>query len=249
MAGPLIQLRHVAFKPSDSARSILDNITLDIPRGQITTLIGPNGAGKSTLIELILGLQKPTQGHIHIEGKPSIAYIPQKINMSPLLPLSVKAFMSLETQSSTAASTLHETLALFGVCYTLEQSFHSLSGGERQRVMMARALLKKPDLLVLDEPTQGLDIMNLSHFYKTLAGIHQQLGLTILMVSHDLTWVMASAHHVICLNGHICCAGTPQNVTQDPAYRQLFGHTPVPEGLAPYIHHHDHTHGPGCNHG
>jgi zinc transport system ATP-binding protein len=244
---PFIKFSNLNFTPYDSDKKVLKDISFDIIKGKITTIIGPNGAGKSTLIELLLGLKKPTSGIISIPQNLSIAYVPQSLTISEYLPLRVRDFANLGLSPQEIYET-HNVFAQFGVCHTLDQSIHSLSGGEMQRVLVARAILKRSHLLVLDEPAQGLDINSINNFYSELGDIQKKLGITVLMVSHDLNWVMASSDHVICLNGHICCEGNPEVISEHQEYIKLFGKNAAFKNIAPYIHHHDHIHGEDCHH-
>ncbi len=243
MSDYLIKLDNVSLVRQ--GQQILNDIQLDIRSGEIITLIGPNGAGKSSLLKLALGLIKPTSGTRICRPNLRIGYMPQKISLPETLPLTVKHFLQLAKG--------FQKNQLINVCVRLkikdflDHAMQRLSGGELQRVLLARALLSQPQLLVLDEPVQGLDVSGQSELYHLISDLKDELNCGVLMVSHDLHLVMAATDKVVCLNRHICCEGHPQTVQQDPSYLQLFGKE-MPAHLAPYTHHHDHTHGEHCNH-
>lgn len=216
---------------------ILEKINLDIMPSQIITLIGPNGAGKTTLLKIVLNLIKPDKGSILRSKNLKIGYMPQKLDINPLMPLTVKRFLSFPFSKKFQTSNLSPLIEELNIEKLLDYSFHTLSVGERQRVLLAYALLGNPNLLVLDEPSQGVDILGQSQLYNQIAKARDKLGCAILLVSHDLHIVMAQSDQVICLNHHICCSGHPEKVQQDPAYKKLF-----PTLFAPYTHHHDHKH-------
>ncbi|GGK62496.1 zinc ABC transporter ATP-binding protein ZnuC [Amphritea balenae] len=218
---------------------VISDVSLSLKRGEITTLIGPNGAGKTTLVKAVLGLLNPSSGTITRNEALRIGYMPQKLHIDTTFPLTVErflktaAFSGTDDQLDALRSVKAETL--------LKQSVHSLSGGEMQRVLLARALLRKPELLVLDEPAQGVDINGQVELYNLIARIRDQYNCAVLMISHDLHLVMAATDQVICLNRHICCSGHPEQVSSDPSYIELFG-VPGSENLALYSHHHNHQH-------
>lgn len=217
-------------------REILKNVDFALHRGEIVTLIGPNGAGKSTLIKVLLGIVKPSAGKIKTENKLKFSYVPQKFNPSHSLPLRVCDLLALEKCD---ASIKEEIIRDTGIAKLQLSKVQQLSGGERQRVLLARALLRRPDILVLDEPMQGLDIQSEAELYDYVRSLPEKYGCAILMVSHDLQWVMQGTSRVVCLNKHICCSGLPENVQQHPEYQAIFGTNRVF-----YQHHHDH-----CAHG
>lgn len=221
-----------------AGRDLLIDADLVLKAGKIVTLIGPNGAGKTTLVRTILGLMKPDRGTLHRRPGLRIGYMPQKIHIDPSLPLSVKRFLTL---GGTPRLPLAEVLALTGITHLCDSRLQSLSGGETQRVLLARALLRDPDLLVLDEPVQGVDVRGQAALYELINTIRLRQGCGVLLVSHDLHLVMANTDTVVCLNQHICCQGRPEEVTIDPAYLELFGDTLAPQ-VALYTHHHDHHH-------
>lgn len=235
-SGLLVQVSNVSF--IDASREVLHKISLDISKREITTVIGPNGAGKSTLIKLICGLLQPSTGEIKKQKGLSIGYMPQKLQLARSMPLKVSRFLSLADSNKNArAAALERT----GVSHLNSASIHTLSGGELQRVLLARALLRKPHLLVLDEPLQGVDINGQAALYRLIASLRDEQNCSILMVSHDLHLVMAQTDKVICLNQHVCCHGEPESVSKHPEYLRLFGQQAVGD-IAVYTHRHDHHH-------
>jgi zinc transport system ATP-binding protein len=231
MNKPLISLKSVSKLFFE--KSILQNISMTVNSGEITTIIGPNGAGKSSLIRLILGLSTPSNGLISRADDLVIGYMPQKIHVDPTLPISTFRFLQLANASSEACL---EALDLVGIPEIKHTPFHKLSGGEMQRALLARAILRQPNLLVLDEPVQGVDFNGQNELYGLIAKLRSSLNCGIVMVSHDLHLVMSATDHVICLNHHICCQGKPEQVTQDPSYLEIFGETAL------YNHQHNHQH-------
>lgn len=231
----LIQLENVSFKRSN--KNILSDVTLDIVPNQFMTIIGPNGSGKTTLIRIILGLVLPTQGSIKRQKDLKIGYVPQKISIDHALPLQVKDFLGLFASESCVRSVLESV----GASHLLGCSVHHLSGGEFQRMMLAQALIKKPDILVLDEPLQGVDVMGQESLYALIADTQKKHRCTVILVSHDLHFVHTASDRVICLNGHVCCAGKPQEVRKSPEYLALFKGKWA-TNLALYQHHHEHDH-------
>ncbi len=224
-------------------RRILESVSARIHKNEILTLIGPNGSGKTTFVRVLLGLVAPSSGTVQQMKGIKIGYVPQKLHIEPSLPLSVARFLKFgvsrgpNRKHGMRAAVLDEV----GAPNLMDRSIHALSGGELQRVMLARALLRNPDLLVLDEPVQGVDVTGQAEIYDLISRIRDQRGCGTLMVSHDLHLVMASTDTVICLNHHVCCAGQPEAVTRDPAFSAIFG-ADVAEKLAVYHHHHDHVH-------
>ncbi len=231
----LIELEEISFVRAN--RVLLHNVSLTVHRGQFMTIIGPNGAGKSTLLSVLLGLEQPTSGMIHRHPSLRYGYMPQRLVLDPSLPLDVQTFLSLARRQRAIGDVLQEV----GAQHLAERSMHVLSGGEMQRVLLARALLNDPEILVLDEPTQALDIMAQAHFYRLLNQTRPRLKMAVVLVSHDLHFVHASSDQVICLNHHICCAGKPQQVRSHQAYQHLFGEAEA-QMVAPYTHSHDHAH-------
>ncbi len=222
-------------------RHILDRVDVVVHKGEIVTLVGPNGAGKSTLVRVALGLEKLDGGTFHRTPGIKIGYQPQKIALDRTLPLSVRRFMTL-TQAASDAE-VKEALNEVAVPHLMEASVHTLSGGEWQRVKLARAVLRRPDLLVVDEPTQNVDTTGAVEIYQIIARLRAATGCGVLMVSHDLNVVMAATDQVYCLNSHICCAGHPADVSRDAEFQRLFGPAAATT-LAIYPHSHDHSHAP-----
>ena len=226
-------------------RPILKDISFDLYQGQILTLVGPNGAGKTTLLRALLGLLPVSAGKVWLRPGLRIGFMPQKIQIDPTLPLSVLRFMRLRQkypQERIAAA-----LARVGAPHVLHAPVQSISGGEMQRMLLARALLAEPDLLVLDEPVQGVDVHGQAELYHLLTQVRDERGCAILLVSHDLHLVMASTDRVVCLNHHLCCTGTPENVVQNDEFIALFG-PEIGAQLAVYRHEkaHEHSHGHFC---
>ena len=220
-------------------QKILHNVSLSINTNQIVTLLGPNGAGKSTLVKVILGLIPYTSGKITRLDNLTIGYVPQSIKLNPTLPITVKRFMLLNNQLNN--KNILNILSMVKAEYLIDKSMHLLSGGELQRVLLAQALAKRPQLLILDEPTQGVDVNGQVLLYDLISSAKTQFNCGILMVSHDLHLVMAKTDEVICLNHHICCSGTPASVSNDPEFISLFGQQGASQ-IAVYKHHHNHQH-------
>ena len=221
-----------------SSKWLVRGISLEINQGQIVTLIGPNGSGKTTTAKMILNILNTDEGLVKGNAN-KMAYVPQKINIDWTMPLRVIDFMKIT--SSLNNTQIIESLVMTGVDKLLYNQIHSLSGGEFQRVLIARAIAKKPDLLVLDEPVQGVDFNGEIALYNLIKEISVNLNCGILLISHDMHFVMSTTDHVICLNGHICCSGSPSNVVKNPEYIKLFGEHNS-ETLSYYQHQHDHSH-------
>lgn len=236
-AQPLIEARQLGVRLG--GETIISNVNLKVFRGQIVTLIGPNGAGKSTLIKALLGVHRVSEGQLTLAPSTTIGYMPQRISIDDSLPLSVHRLMTLTYRAPRPA--VIDALRLTDVPHLIDRPVQQLSGGEFQRVMLARALLKNPDVLVLDEPVQGVDFNGEVDLYRLIQRIRDERGCAILMVSHDLHLVMAATDEVVCLNGHVCCTGAPETITRQPEFTQLFGHKHA-DALAFYSHHHDHKH-------
>ena len=218
----------------------LDKVDFWLDAGEIVTIVGPNGSGKTTLLRVIVGALAPTAGRVQKRDGLRIGYVPQRLHIDPSLPLSVKRFLNLPRK--TEPERIAAALAQAGAGPLADRQMTSLSGGQFQRVLLARALVTTPDLLILDEATQGLDQPGTSEFYRQIETVRQQTGCAVLMVSHDLHVVMSASDRVICLNGHICCEGHPEHVASAPEYRALFGEG-TKGALALYRHHHTHSHG------
>ncbi|MBF0624636.1 MAG: ATP-binding cassette domain-containing protein [Magnetococcales bacterium] len=229
---PLIQARGIRVAMGDDL--LLDQVDLWIAPGEIVTLIGPNGAGKTTLLKVLLGLLQPTAGSVQRRAGLRVGYVPQRLVIDPVLPLPVARLMTLTHREPLAR--VRQALAETGVEHRLQAPVHGLSGGEFQRVMLARAILRKPDLLVLDEPVQGVDVSAETALYQLIAGLRDRHGWSILLVSHDLHLVMESTDRVICLNRRICCEGQPDGVSRHPEFTKLFG-PHASRTLALYSHH------------
>ena len=217
---------------------LVKGISFEISQGQIVTLIGPNGSGKTTTAKMILNIMNPDDGKI-TRNTNKMAYVPQKINIDWTMPLRVIDFMKITNNLNN--NQVIESLTTTGVDKLLYNQIHNLSGGEFQRVLIARAIAKKPDLLVLDEPVQGVDYNGEIALYNLIKKISVNLNCGILLISHDMHFVMSTTDHVVCLNGHICCSGTPSSVVKNPEYIKLFGEHNS-ETLSYYQHHHDHSH-------
>ena len=224
---------------SRGQKLILDRVSFELFRGQITTIIGPNGAGKSTLTNIVNGLIDSYSGNIKRQTGLRIGYLPQKVYVNTLMPLSVERLLQLTR--SVATSDVDSALAQAEVFYLKYRQVQSLSEGELKRVLLARTTLGKPDLIVLDEPTAGVDVTGELKMYDLIAEFHQRLSCGILMVSHDLHLVMSNTDQVLCLNQHLCCSGLPESVSQHPEYLALFG-PQAADSISVYTHHHDHVH-------
>lgn len=220
-------------------RRVLSDISFSLQPGRILTLLGPNGAGKSTLVRVVLGLVAPSSGTLTREQDLRIGYVPQKLHLDPTMPLTVARFMRLKPGVKTAD--ILPALKRVQAAHLINQPMQKLSGGENQRVLLARALMNKPQLLVLDEPTQGVDVNGQLALYDLIDQLRRELGCAVLMVSHDLHLVMAKTDEVLCLNQHICCSGSPEVVSIHPEFIAMFGQRGA-EQLAIYRHNHNHRH-------
>lgn len=224
-----------------AGRWLVRGVALSIEAGEIVTLIGPNGSGKSTTAKMALGILKPDEGAIRRRADLRTAYVPQKLQVDWTLPLTVQRFMRLTGNASVGDA--DEAMAATGVAHLATAEVRTLSGGEFQRVMLARAIARKPELLVLDEPVQGVDFSGEIALYDLIKRIRDEIHCGIMLISHDLHVVMAATDRVICLNGHVCCSGPPTVVASSPEYKALFGARAAPT-LAVYEHQHDHLHLP-----
>jgi len=221
------------------ATRVLDGVDLSIDAGEIVTLVGPNGSGKSTLVKVLLGVVRPDAGRVTRAPGLRLGYVPQKLHVDASLPITVDRFLSLPKRPR--ATRIGAVSQITGIAGLGDRQMVALSGGQFQRVLLARALLADPGLLILDEPTQGLDQSGEAAFYELIEQVRRETGAGVFMVSHDLHVVMSASDRVVCLNHHICCAGTPQVVRAAPEYRALFGHG-THGALALYRHDHDHNH-------
>jgi len=245
---------HAQFAPFDSlallsargitlsrgGRALLMGINIDVRQGEIVTLIGPNGAGKTTLVRVLLGMEPADSGGVRTKTGLVIGYVPQRFDIDRALPLSVERFLMLGTPAKPAM--VSGALNDVGAGHVRKHQLAELSGGELQRVMLARALLREPHLLVLDEPARGVDFTGEAELYNLIGRLRSERGLGILLVSHDLHVVMASSDRVVCINRHVCCEGRPVAVASHPEYVRLFG-SKAAAAFALYEHHHDHRHG------
>lgn len=238
-AAPLVAMRNAGLRRG--GRWLVRGVDLDIRRGEIVTLIGPNGSGKSTTAKLAIGVHRPDEGLVERAQGLRIGYVPQKLSVDWTLPLTVARLMTLTGRQPDEA--VGAALAAVGISHLASAEVQHLSGGEFQRALLARAIIRKPDLLVLDEPVQGVDFTGELALYQLIGRIRDETGCAILMISHDLHVVMAGTDTVLCLNGHVCCRGTPELVAASSQYVELFG-TRSAEALAFYRHRHDHTHLP-----
>ncbi len=226
-------------------RSVLRDVSVTIGHGDFITIIGPNGAGKSMLLKCLMGFYQPDKGEVTQSSDLRIGYVPQRLVADQSIPISVKRFLNLRTKSH--GDVLQKIVQETEIGRILDQPLAVLSGGELQRVLLARALLDQPTLLVLDEPAQNLDITGQLSFYRLIEKIYRENKISILMVSHDLHLVMSATKNVLCLSGEVCCYGEPSSVAQDPAFVTLFGED-MAKMMASY-HHHDHPHDHSSHHG
>lgn len=224
---------------SYGGQPVLSHVDFRIDRGEIVTIVGPNGSGKSSLLRALIGALKPSGGTVTRATGLRIGYVPQKLQIDATLPLTVQRFLNLPHRQS--GGVVDAALARAGVPELAKRQMTDLSGGQFQRVLLARALLGDPDILILDEATQGLDQPGAAAFYRQIEEVRTEMNLAVLMVSHDLHVVMAASDRVLCLNGHVCCEGAPEHVADAPEYRALFG-TGTQGALALYRHDHDHGH-------
>jgi len=243
MNQPLLSVRDLSL--SKDGRSILDGINLEIRRGEIVTIVGPNGSGKSSLLRCIIQATVPTRGEIIRQKGLRIGYVPQKLAFDRAFPMTVSRFLKLAGGTVSSRRAVMETT---GTTALGARQIAELSGGQHQRVLLAHALIGAPELLILDEAAQGLDQPAVAAFYHLIEDVRKTLDCAVLMVSHDLHVVMSASDRVLCLNGHVCCEGTPTVVSKAPEYRRLFGYG-TEGALALYRHDHDHSHEAGHSHG
>ena len=232
----LVKLNNVGIQQND--KWLVKGVSLEVEKGKIVTLIGPNGSGKSTTAKIALGIYKNIEGKVE-KFINNVGYVPQKISIDWTLPLRVKDLMVLT--DNIKDELIDEALTLTGVIHLKEKNLGNLSGGEFQRVLLARAISKKPELLVLDEPVQGVDFTGEIALYELIKKISEKLNCGILLISHDLHTVMSATDHVVCLNGHVCCSGSPKDVARNNEYKALFGEQ-ASQTLSVYEHKHDHEH-------
>ena len=232
----LVKLENAGY--SQNNKWLVRGVSLEVEKGKIVTLIGPNGSGKSTTAKIALGIYKNIEGNVE-KYTNKVGYVPQKISIDWTLPLRVCDFMLLT--ESISEKDIDEALSLTGVIHLKNKNLGNLSGGEFQRVLIARAISKKPELLVLDEPVQGVDYTGEIALYELIKNISDTLSCGILLISHDLHTVMTATDHVVCLNGHVCCSGSPMDVAKNNEYKALFGEK-ASQILTVYEHKHDHVH-------
>ena len=232
----LVKLKNAGYQLNN--KFLVEGVSLEVQKGKIVTLIGPNGSGKSTTAKIALGIYKKIDGEVE-KYTDKDGYVPQKISIDWTLPIRVNDFMLLTDDIS--EDQINDALSLTGVIHLKNKSLGNLSGGEFQRVLLARAISKKPDLLVLDEPVQGVDFTGEIALYQLIKKIAEELNCGILLISHDLHTVMSATDHVVCLNGHVCCSGSPMDVAKNNEYKALFGEQ-ASQILSRYEHRHDHVH-------
>ncbi|MGF0538007.1 ATP-binding cassette domain-containing protein [Agrobacterium sp. ES01] len=236
---PLVTLTNAGV--NRNGRWLVRGVGFSVSRGEIVTLIGPNGSGKSTSAKMAIGVTRPSEGSVERHTPFTVGYVPQKLAIDWTMPLTVRRLMTLTVSISDRE--IDAALQSVGIAHLARAEVQHLSGGEFQRALLARAMARKPDLLVLDEPVQGVDYAGEIALYDLITDIRNRTECGILLISHDLHVVMAEADTVICLNGHICCRGTPETISQSPEYLKLFGASAA-STLAVYNHNHDHTHLP-----
>ena len=237
MQDALITIKNISL--SHNGKNILDDVSFKLHQGEFITLIGPNGAGKSSLIKILLGVIKQDSGDITYDGDIRLGYTPQFFTANPYIPISVKDFLTLNQKLDSVF--MQQTFDLTGINELLQSPLKNLSGGELQKVLLTRALLNKPNVLILDEPAQNLDVDGQMQLYKLIQDIHQQQNCAVLMVSHDLHRVMKESTQVLCLYHHICCEGLPESILKDEKFNDLFADQ-INELMATYEHHHNHHH-------
>ncbi|MGB0687659.1 MAG: ATP-binding cassette domain-containing protein [Paracoccaceae bacterium] len=239
----LIELKDLSVAYGSS--EVLSDVSLTVNQGEILTIVGPNGSGKTTLFRALIGSVNPSSGWIIRDKDLKIGYVPQRLHIGTTLPITVERFLRI--QKNSAQISCQQALEKAGIQELAQKQVSDLSGGQFQRVMLASALLAEPNLLLLDEATQGLDQLGSADFYRQIEKVRTETNCAVIMISHELHVVMSTSDRVICLNGHICCEGTPEIVTSDPEYHALFG-TGTDGQLALYRHHHNHVHDENCSH-
>ncbi len=235
----LVQLENVGVRRNGNW--LVRHVDITVGRGEIITIVGPNGSGKSTTLKALTGIVRPTEGRVIRDKGLKIGYVPQKLTLDGTMPLSVRRMMKLARNES--RDNIDKLLEQFQIGHLADAQVQSISGGEFQRLLLARAILGRPHLLILDEPSQGVDFSAQIEIYDYIRSYRDDTGAGIVLVSHDLQLVMAATDQVICMNGHVCCKGTPRGVAADPQYLELFGPRAA-EALAIYRHTHDHVHLP-----
>ncbi len=233
----LATLENIVLKIN--GQQIIDKVSLNLRKGEITTLIGPNGGGKTSIARILLGVLQPTSGTITKDLKIKIGYMPQKIEIDKTIPMTVDDFLKLSPQKIIFDDHIKSLILRLKLDQILNKQIHNLSGGQMQKVLFLRAIINKPNLLVLDEPTQYMDTNGTEEFYQIIDEIRKAQNCAILLISHDLYMVMQKTDFVFCVNRHICCHGSPESINQHPEYLSLFGNRTA---LAVYQHHHDHKH-------
>ncbi len=233
----LVKLENISLNIND--QQIIERISITLTKGQITTLIGPNGGGKTSIARVLLGVLKPSSGSIRKEPNIKIGYMPQKIAVDKTIPLSVQDFLKLSTTTVIFDDYIKNVISRLQIDKILQRQIHNLSGGQMQKVVFLRSIINKPDLLVLDEPTQYMDLNATEEFYQIIDEIRKSQNCAILLISHDLHTVMQKTDYVFCVNHHIFCHGSPEDINQHPEYISLLGKR---SNLAIYQHHHDHKH-------
>ncbi|MEE9140930.1 MAG: zinc ABC transporter ATP-binding protein ZnuC [Alphaproteobacteria bacterium] len=236
---PRVLLEATGIDVRFDALTVLSDVGVKVHEGEIVTIIGPNGSGKTTLVRVVLGLLEPARGRVALRPGLRIGYMPQHLRVDETLPLTVTRFLRLG--GAATSGEMRRVLQEVGAVHLGDSQIHDISGGEMRRVLLARALLRDPDLLVLDEPLQGVDVIGQSDLYRLITRVRDRRGCGVLMISHDLHVVMAATDQVVCLNRHVCCTGRPEAVTRHPEYLALFG-PQAADALAVYTHRHDHRH-------
>ena len=237
MPNALINVNNISL--SHEGKNILDNVSFKLHPGEFITLIGPNGAGKSSLIKVLLGIIRQDSGEVIRNDHIKLGYTPQFFSANPYIPISVIDFLNLNQQLDNKFT--EETYKLTGIEDLINLPLKNLSGGELQKVLLTRALLNKPNDLILEEPAQNLDVDAQIQLYKLIQDIHQKQNCAVLMVSHDLHRVMKESTQVLCLYHHICCEGLPESILKDDQFNDLFADQ-IHDLMATYEHHHNHQH-------
>ncbi|MES2677201.1 MAG: metal ABC transporter ATP-binding protein [Pseudomonadota bacterium] len=242
----LAYLKNISLRLNN--QQILKNINLELKKGEITTLIGPNGGGKTSIARILIGILKASDGEVFVSKNAKIGYMPQRLEIEKTIPLRVIDFLNLPSRalaSANAEARFAEMVKKLHIENILEKSIHQISGGQLQKTLLVKTIIDNPDILVLDEPTQFMDIAAQAQFYQIIEEIRSQKNCAILIISHDLHIVMQKTNQVICVNHHICCEGSPESINNHPEYLSLFAQGSKPDkidNIAIYSHHHDHQH-------